>query len=340
MKQLALFLVVGLSGFLFEVAPAHTEEPVERIKKFSDFQQIDLNRLLAGDVLSERGSLMEFPNGISVQTCFAMTLSAAETAKRLQSWDPSPHQDLKVYAFHPLPVPCELADFHQLDFKSREYPVRWLLDKTAATTGAKSELNLTREEANALAGCSQKRPNPQKLSECWSKLLLDRASRFQKAGLAGVPPYELTRSTVSPIAQLRTMLLEQLAVASEFQPILKKIGLLGKETKPSITPFYYWTLFDANHHGTISLGAVYALPVETHYQVVDLEYYVSGDYYTSATLYEICRPRAEKNQAPSCGAVTILPHPFSPTRKARNESRMAPSCYRTSRRKSGTSRTT
>jgi hypothetical protein len=83
------------------------------------------------------------------------------------------------------------------------------------------------------------------------------------------------------------MLREQLVIAHEFLPILKKIGLLGNETVPSLTPFYYWTLFDADYHGTISLGAVYQLVVDDHFQLVDMEYYVSGNYYTSATLFEV-----------------------------------------------------
>jgi hypothetical protein len=258
------------------------------VKSFSAFQQIDLKRLLSGDILVERGSLMNFPNGISGQTCFAVLLPAEETAKRLQGWDPSPHGDLKVYAFQSLHVPCELADFQRLDLRSSQYPVRWLLDKTLASTSAKSELNLTRDEAKGLAACAPKRADPQKAAGCWANLLLGRATVFQQRGPSGVAPYEPAGEAVSPVAQLRTMLLEQAEVVREFTPILRKIGLLGKETTPpSLTPFYYWTLFDADHRGTLSLGAVYLLAVGDYYQLADVDYYVSGNYYTSVTLYEV-----------------------------------------------------
>jgi hypothetical protein len=56
---------------------------------------------------------------------------------------------------------------------------------------------------------------------------------------------------------------------------------------PPIRPSYYWRLFQADHRATISLGASYLLQVGDHYQMLDIEYYVSGTYYTSATLYEI-----------------------------------------------------
>ena len=287
MRRLVVFFPVGLSAALSLAACAGPSDPVETIKNFSDFQQIDVGRLLNGDILTERGSLMSFPNGISAQTCFAIPLSAEETAKRLQSWDPSRHAELKVYAFHALHVPCEPADFQPLDFNSSQKPVRWLLDKTVANTPAKSELNVTHGEARELADCVPKRADPRKVSECWARLLLSRASAFQQQGLAGVLPYEVAGKSVSPAEQLRTMLREQLAISHEFLPILKKIGLAGNEDAPSLTPSYYWTLFDADYHGTMNLGAVYLLAVGDHFQLVDVEYYVSGSYYTSATLYEV-----------------------------------------------------
>jgi len=230
---------------------------------------------------------MDFPNGISAQTCYIMALPADNAAKHLQLWDPSSYPELKVFAFHALHVPCALADFQSLDFHNSQSPVRWLLTKMLATTAERSELNLSREEAKQLSGCVPKRADPQKVSECWAKLLLARASAFQQKGLAGIMPYEVAGETVSPADQLRAMLLEQLPISHEFLPILKGIGLVGKDTSPSPTPFYYCTMFDADHHATISLGAVYLVPVGDHFQALDLEYYVNANYYTSATLYEV-----------------------------------------------------
>jgi hypothetical protein len=282
-----LLLVVCANQARSAPVPAGTSDPVESIKSFSDFQQINVAHLLGGDILSQRGSLMNFPNGISAQTCFAVPLSAEETAKRLRLWDPSPHAELKVFAFHSLQAPVLLTDFQSLNLNNGQKPVRWLLDKMIASTTTKSELNLTRGEAQEFAGCVQKRVDPQQVAECWAKVLLSRASAFQQKGLAGVLPYEVAGETISPSEQVRTMLLEQIAISHEFLPILKKIGLVGSATTPSLTPFYYWTLFDADYHGTMSLGAMYLLAVGDHFQLVDMEYYVSGNYYTSAALYEV-----------------------------------------------------
>jgi hypothetical protein len=288
-----LFLALGAGCFLSVAAVPENSDPVEAIKSYSDFAAIDLGRVLNGDVLSERGSLMNFPNGISAQTCYAMALPADEAARHLQLWDPSAYSELKVFAFHALHMPCDPADFQTLDFQTRQKPVHWLLDKTVATTPARSELNLTRDEARQLAGCLSKQADPQRASKCWAKLLLARASAFQQQGLAGTTPYEVAGEIVSPADQLRNMLLEQLPISHEFLPILKGIGLLGKDAMPSLTPFYYWSLFDADYHGTISLGAVYLLPVGNHFQLIDLEYYVNANYYASASMYEVWPVQAQ-----------------------------------------------
>src|SRR5271170_1170712 len=142
-----LFLALGVGCVLSVAAVPESSDPVEAIKSYSDFTEIDLGRVLNGDILSERGSLMNFPNGISVQTLYAMALPADEAARHLQLFDPSPYSELKVFAFHAVHAPAEPADFQPLDFQSRERPVRWLLDKTVATTPTRSELNLSRDEA-------------------------------------------------------------------------------------------------------------------------------------------------------------------------------------------------
>src|ERR1039457_3293483 len=84
------------------------------------------------------------------------------------------------------------------------------------------------------------------------------------------------------------MLLEQGKIADEFAPILQKSGLLihsGAHTP--LVPLYYWSLFDANHRATFNLGAMYSQAINNRFQLLDVEYYVSGNYYAAATLYEI-----------------------------------------------------
>jgi hypothetical protein len=277
--------VVG--GFLAAASVATASNPLDDVRRFSDFPAADLDRVLDGNILGARGSLMNFPNGLSAQTCFVTPEAAAETARQLQVWDPLPHEALKVFAYQAMHGPCEIADFQSLNLKSNQGSVRWLLDKILATTGDKSDLNLTRAEAQQLANCARNNPDPEDVVACWVGLLRERVAEFQREGFDGLLPYEANGTTVSPATQLREMLRDQPAVARQFATLLRQSGLLGGQSAESLTPTLYWTLFEANHHGILSLGAVYLLPQDDHYQLLDVQYYVSGKYYAAATLCEI-----------------------------------------------------
>jgi len=272
---------VGL--WLAWIVSSSAAEPADTVQRLGGFRHIDVPRLLAGEILTERGTLMDFPNGISAQTCFAVPLPAAEVARQLQVWDPTPHAELKVLAFHAVPGPGRPDDFAQLQLASPQKPVRWLLEKTLATTPTKSVLNLTRAEAVAMAAAT----NPQRVAAGWARLLADRVVAFQQQGWAGIAPYEVAGPATSPVTQLRALLRDQAAVATEFAPVLRKSGLLGAAADATLVPFYYWSWFEANHHATVNLGVVYRLAEGERQQVADVEYYVSGDYYTAVTLYEI-----------------------------------------------------
>jgi len=288
MKRMIFWFGVAWCGIVVSTAYSQGTGPLESLKRFSAIQRIDLGKMLDGEILAERGELMKFHNGITAETCFVAPIPPEDAVKQLQIWDPSPHESLKVYAFQALHDPCEPGDFKRLSFRSNQHSVRWLLEKTQAGAPDKSDLNLSRTEARELAGCAGKNSDPDRIASCWTKLLVARAASFQRQELNGVPPYETTGETVQPMTQLRAMLDEELPAANEFQPILHRIGLFGgANDAATLEPYYYWSLFDADHHATINLGAVYQLRVDDHFQMVDVEYYVSGNYYTSVTLYEI-----------------------------------------------------
>jgi len=262
-------------------------DPVGCLKRFSAFPAINLPHLLAGEILGDRGSLMDFPQGICAQNCFAVLRSASETAKLLQVWNPSQHDSLNVLAFRPVRIPCDASDFQDLILNPSHHAMRWLLDKSRATTDHQSELNLTSAEAQELARCTKNHPESQIVGSYWAKLLHNRATAFQNQGFAGVLPYEVGGKPVSTMAQIREMLNEKLPVAREFASLLHQCGVFGGEPNTALTPFQYWGLCDANKRGTLNLGAVYLLPLGDHYQLLDAEYYVSGNYSSFVTLYQV-----------------------------------------------------
>jgi hypothetical protein len=288
MKWLSPFLIMWLCCAVATATPSHASDPLENLKKFSDFQKIDVKRLLGGEILSQRGLLMNFPNGISTQICFFVPASPEEVFRLQQTWDSTRCAALKIYASSGLSRPCEPKEFRKLRFDSGDRPVKWLLEKTLTTASGKLELNLTRSEAHELSACARKNPSTDAISSCWATLLFARASAFQHKGLGGVLPYEIEGELLSPAVQLRSMLQEQGKIIQEFAPLLQKTGMLGNGTGvSSLQPLYNWSFFEANHHATLNLGAVYQLAVGDHYQILDIDYYASSTYYAAATIYEI-----------------------------------------------------
>ena len=263
------------------------DDPLTNLRSFTAFSSVDLRRLEAGEVLGEPGSQMAFPNGISIETCFAVFVPAAEAARRLQIWDPSLHGTVKTLQFHLVEKNCTAADFQNLRLDPANSPQRWLIEKSLGTIGSKSELNLTREECQRLANLARTKPGPEGISMYWSKVLLDRAAQFQRQGFAGLPLYEMAGKPISALAHLRALMAERETVAREFAPLLTECGMLGDNSKSSLEPFHYWALYEANRHATLTLGAVYLLPVGERFQLLDVQYYVNGTYYTFATLYDV-----------------------------------------------------
>lgn len=229
---------------------------------------------------------MKFPSGITAETCFAVSIPSDEAAKRIKYWDPSLRGTLKTLLFHKVSNPSTLDDFSALTLDPSKKPHRWLLDKTQ-TPLKSTELNLTREEAEQIAEHTKSERDPQTIGTSWAGILQARAAKFQKDGFSGMKPYELTGQDVLPADHLKAMLKERPAVAAEFKSLLNQIGILGEKPTANLDPFYYWALYEANRHATLTLGAVYLTRVGDRYQLLDVQYYVSGTYYTFVTLYEV-----------------------------------------------------
>jgi len=259
------------------------------LKRFSDFPKIDVKLLLGGEILAQRGAATQFPNGISAQFCFTVPAPPADTARMLHDWDSTGVSGTNVYAHDLLlHTPGAPGDFKKLYLDTTQGPSRWLVEKTLAISSSASDLNLSRGDAQQLGACVKKSPNPRGASGCWAAMLAERASAFQRNGFNGVAPYDAAETPFNQIDQLRSMLREHTKVVEEFSPVLLGAGLIhGTGDAPRLTPSHYWSLFSANHHAVVNLGAIYSVAVADHYQVLDAEYYVSDGYYAAATLYEI-----------------------------------------------------
>ena len=270
-------------------AMAQGPDVATSLKRFSDFPKIDVKRLFGGEILAERGATTNYSSGISAQFCFAVPASPEETARRLQGGDVSGPEGPNVYAHGVLHTPSTSGDFSKLYLDPKQGPTKWLLEKTIGVGNGKSELNLSLTDATELAACVKKNPDSKGVSACWVAILSDRATAFQHKGFDGVLPYDSVETTqYNQIDQLRIMLREHGKIVDELSPVLSGAGLIhGSHDVPQLAPSQYWSLFNANHRAVVNLGAIYRLAIDDHYQVLDIEYYVSGRYYSAATLYEI-----------------------------------------------------
>jgi hypothetical protein len=288
MRIISLF---GLCGLL-ALSTARANSPAEEIKSFSEISEVNPNALAGGAIQSQRGATMQFQDGISTEMCYVVLAPADKTAQNLQNWDPSGHPDLGVFQHHDIHFPAREEDFSSLNLAMDKRPIRMMRDETFAVGPDKADFNLSHAEGQALkeilrGGGTVKSHSAEAASAGWKKTLLQRALDFQTGGIARSSPYEMNGLNVKPAGQFHSMLQEQERITDEFKPILQETTLLGSGGVPASSGRFYWDLFDADSSGTISLGVAYVKHVGDKYQIADFEYYVSGSYYVSLTLYEI-----------------------------------------------------
>ncbi|MDD2706463.1 MAG: hypothetical protein PHV34_00520 [Verrucomicrobiae bacterium] len=285
---IAILFAAVLSG------TAAGPKPLAEIKSFSRFEQIDLEVLAEGEVLSYSKSLMRFPRGITVQTCYLVQAPPEKVVHGLQDWDPSEHhEELDVLCLRPLSIPPKEEDFAKLKINISDSRIKWLVGKTLTTTPGSSSLQLGLPEAAQLATLlagAQDEESPATLNlirRGWIQILMNRAARFQEGGMAALIPYQTTDPIISPLSEILSLLKESGAIVRRFSPLLDDTPLLGKSPAQPLTPGYYWDILDVESHATFTLGAIYAKALENRHQVVDCEYFVSQGYFTSMVFYEI-----------------------------------------------------
>jgi len=271
-NRLFAFAICTLfAGF---IAPAARADAVADLAKYSVFPQVDPSSLAGGKILTNRGPTLDFPRDLTVQAVYLVHAPVARALEMHKQWDAGKHSELKVYVHHDFSTHPSLADFSQsLPGNSA---VRKLTDATAKLPAA-GDLQLSKEEAAAYKGGS--------MQAFWSQLLLHRASAFLQHGLGGLPPYDSGDGSVRVAAEVSRLLGEQPKVRAAFGPIIGASPLGGGAGSSPLLP--YWELFDVEGQGAFSLGAACSVQTGDSAQMVDLEYYASGGYYTFMTLTQM-----------------------------------------------------
>ena len=260
-------------------------DPVSELTSFSSFKTVNVEKLATGGAQAARGPTINFPRGLAVESCYVVRKPLAKTAELHLKWTPLRHSDLKVWLHGDLPAPPTPADFQKLRSAPANGSVKAFV--AAAQKAGSGALQLTKAEAKALEGVAAQGDGamPPSLVAFWSDVLAQRSQAFRSGGLAKLPPYETGGETIRPADEAAHLLKEAPKMRGQFASLFEATPLGGG--KGSLTPSFYWEMFDVEGQAALNLVAVYSRQSADSWQSVDLSYYSTGGYYVHVTLTQM-----------------------------------------------------
>ncbi len=274
-KLLPLALALALNA-------AASAEPIEELRQLSLLPEIDLAKLQAGKVVTERGALGDFSRGIHLEVVYFVKAPMDAVGNALLHWDPVKHRDPEVRLYHEYPFPGGAAGaFKTLQLSANFAGDKWLLDQTAraAQTGEAGDLHLTSEE---LALVREKAKSP---GEAWQEILRRRHEAMARGGVAAVPPYGTDKS-ISPGSEFRGLLSLAPKAARHFEGITQAQPIVAGG-KPASESVGYWEAAKVRDHTTLQLALFAAQKSRDSWQLLNCIYYPSDTYFMSLELIQL-----------------------------------------------------
>jgi hypothetical protein len=258
---------------------------------FTAFQNVDVNALASGNVLQARGGLMTFQRGISSQSLYIIDAAPTDVAKKLLTWNPSTHADLKVWLHKSLPPQPTIADFADFTNLPDNKSVNFQIDSTASLDPAKPELQVSKEEAQLIATAAQQEKNSRALyAKVWPQIILGRINDFLSGRAANDVDIADDGSTIHPISDVKSLLHSDIKVYGQYQRLLNQTPFksLAGSAGPKIPPTnMYCDLFDVEGSAALGTGAIYQGPNGNSIQSVDTEYYTNYGVYVTIEMEEM-----------------------------------------------------
>lgn len=283
-----LALILGMAAH----APC-AEGPVAKLCAFSGFTGVDLARLAKGEILTERGGASDFPRGISGEACYVVRKDPASVARFIISSDPSKNDPNNVYYHKKFTGVVQASDFAEMKLDDSRFAQRRVVGKTLDVGGGKGDFYMSKAEVARFEeitkqGRAQGLKPAEIAAKCWSGLFAERACAFLKSGLDGLAPYETGRSPVKPAEEMRQLLDEVPEVRDHFRELLSQTGLYPPAGAARLPPACYAELLNAQVSASFDLGAVFVKDLPGgEVQVLDCQYYSSGAYYVSLSLFHL-----------------------------------------------------
>jgi hypothetical protein len=257
---------------------------------FSAFQNVDVNALAGGTILQARGPIMAFPRGITSQSLFIIDAQPADVAKKLTTWNPASHPDLKVWLHKSLPPKPTVADFAELANLPDNSSVQFQIKSTASFDPANPSLQVSREEAQLIAAAAAQQKDPKALfATVWPQILVGRINAFL-AGDGGSSSDVAGDGDVHPLSDVKSLLHADPKVYGEYQRLLNQTPVKALATAPGgkMPPTnLYCDFFDVEGSAALGTGAIYQAASGNSIQSVDVEYYTNYGVYGTIELEQM-----------------------------------------------------
>ncbi len=256
---------------------------------FSGFagQNIDLNALAGGQVLQARGPIMTFARGITSQSLFVIDAAPADVAKKLLTWDPARHADLKVWLHQTLPMQPKPADFAALgslpDNTSMQFQYKALADFNPSSP----TVQVSKEEAQFIASTAAQVKDPKALfAQVWPQILTGRVNAF----LSGNGSSSVNSDGVHPLNDVKSLLHSDPKVYGQYQHLLSQTparALAGSSAAKIAPANLYCDVFDVEGSAAVGTGAIYQASNGASIQSADMEYFTNYGVYGTVELEQM-----------------------------------------------------
>jgi hypothetical protein len=251
---------------------------------------VDVNAMAGGTILQARGPIMTFPRGITSQSLFIIDAAPSDVARKLVTWNPQTHEDLKVWlhkSLPPHPTPSDFADLANVPDNSS---VKFQLDSTANFNPSSPALQVSKEEAQLIVATAAQEKDPKALyARVWGQILSGRINDFLN-GKGGAAVDMASGGDVHPVSDVKSLLHSDVKIYGQYQHLLNQTpfkALAGSASAPIAPADIYLDLFDVQGSAALGTGAMYQAANGSSYQSVDIEYYNNYGVYTTIELEQM-----------------------------------------------------
>lgn len=252
---------------------------------FTAFSNVDVNALAGGQVLQERGPLLSFPRGITSQALFVLDAAPADVAKKLATWNPASHPELKVWIHQDLPAKPTAADYASLSSLPDNSSVNYLVNATPKLDATNPALQVDKDEVALLTPLlAQNLENKALFVSFWSQLLAARNSNFFSPKFANAK-YTVAGGDIKSLEEIKSLLRSDAKVYKDFHPLFANTPVYAS-TK-AVPAALYFDCFDVEGYGALGEGAIFQLVSPAAIQSADFEYYVNSGIYSTIELEKI-----------------------------------------------------